>query len=87
VSPSPEAVLAFLVAELEAALRESGIDPRAVGDDFDVLTSGVVDSLGMMELLMAVTDRFGLDADFEGLDPEQLTVLGPLSAHVARAAA
>lgn len=87
MSPSPEAVLAFLVAELDVPLRESGIDPQAVGDDFDLLTSGVVDSLGMMELIMAVTDRFGIDVDFEGLDPEQLTVLGPLSAHVAHAAA
>jgi acyl carrier protein len=87
VNVTPDAVRAFLVAELDVPLRESGIDPRALGRDFDLLTSGVVDSLGMIELIMAVDDRFGIDVDFEGLDPEQLTVLGPLSEHIARAAA
>jgi acyl carrier protein len=84
---SPQAVAAFVVAELDEPLRDAGIDPREVGDDLDLLTSDVVDSLGMMELIMAVNERFGLDVDFEGLDPEEFTVLGPLARHVAQAAA
>jgi len=87
MTPSARAVRAFVVGALANPLRESGFDPGGVGEDFDLLTSGVVDSLGMIELVVAVNERFGLDLDFEGLDPEQLTVLGPLSEYVARAAA
>jgi acyl carrier protein len=87
MSLTAEALLAFVVAELDEPLRDAGLDPRDVGEDFDLLTSGVVDSLGMMELIMAVNDRFGLDVDFEGLDPEEFTVLGPLVRYVAHAAA
>ena len=85
MSPSPDVLFAFVVSELDEPLRDVGLDPRDVGEDFDLLTSGVVDSLGMIELIMAVSDRFGLDVDFEGLDPEQFTVLGPLVRHVAAA--
>jgi acyl carrier protein len=86
VTPSPAAIRAFVVEELDAVLRESGVDPGEVGEGFDLLTSGVVDSLGMIELVLALNERFGLDVDFEGLDPEEFTVLGPLASYVARAA-
>jgi acyl carrier protein len=52
-------------------------------DDFDLLTSGVIDSFGVIELITDVNERFGLDIDFEELDPEGLTVVGPFSRHVA----
>ena len=87
MSVSSEAVAAFVVAELDEPLRDAGLDPREIGDDFDLLVSDIVDSLGMMELIMAVNERFELDVDFEGLDPEEFTVLGPLARYVAQAAA
>jgi acyl carrier protein len=78
-----EAVRAFVVSELEAPLRRADVDPDELDDAFDLLTSGVVDSLGMLELIEAINERFGLDVDFEGLDPEEMTLLGPLARHVA----
>jgi acyl carrier protein len=87
MSVSSRVVAAFVVAELDEPLREAGLDPREVGDELDLLTTGIVDSLGMIELIMALNERFGLDVDFEGLDPEEFTVLGPLARHVARASA
>jgi acyl carrier protein len=83
MSVSPQAVAAFIVEDLDEPLRAAGHDPRDVSDEFDLLKSGVVDSLGMMELLMAVNDRFGLDVDYEGVNPEELTVVGPLARYVA----
>ncbi|MEA2275177.1 MAG: hypothetical protein QOC78_137 [Solirubrobacteraceae bacterium] len=85
--PTADAVRAFVVSELDVALRRAGFDPDAVDDGFDLLTSGVVDSLGMLELIVAIDERYGLDVDFEGLDPEEMTVLGPLVRHVADAGA
>ena len=68
-------------------LREGGFDPAEVGDDFDFLVAGVIDSLGVIELIEAVNAHFDVDIDFEELDPEDLTVLGPFAHHVATAAA
>ena len=79
-------VQAFVVAELDDRLRELGIDPQTVGDDLDLTGAGVVDSLGMMELIMAVNERFGIEVDFEGIDADEITVLGPFSRYVAAAA-
>ena len=80
-------VRAFVVADLAEALTENGIDPDAVGDDFDLLTSGVIDSFGILELIADVNEHFGIEIDFEELDPEGLTIVGQFSAYVARMAA
>ena len=80
-------VRAFVVADLADALTENGIDPDAVGDDFDLLTSGVIDSFGILELIADVNEHFGIEIDFEELDPEGLTIVGQFSAYVARMAA
>ena len=80
-------VRAFVVADLTDALTENGIDPDAVGDDFDLLTSGVIDSFGILELIADVNEHFGIEIDFEELDPEGLTIVGQFSAYVARMAA
>lgn len=79
-----QAVRAFILETLDEALRDARIDPASVGDDFDLLTSGVIDSLGVLELVEDVNAEFGIDIDFEELDPEGLTVLGSFSAFVAR---
>ena len=80
-------VRAFVVADLADALTENGIDPDAVGDDFDLLTSGVIDSFGILELIADVNEHFGIEIDFEELDPEGLTIVGQFSTYVARMAA
>jgi acyl carrier protein len=90
VTPSPLTaadVRAFVVADLADALSENGIDPATVGDDFDLLTSGVIDSFGILELIADVNEHFGIEIDFEELDPEGLTIVGQFSAYVARMAA
>ena len=58
--------------------------PADTSEDFDLLTSGVIDSFGVIELIVDVNERFGLDIDFEELDPEGLTIVGPFSRYVAR---
>jgi acyl carrier protein len=71
-----------------SALAAYGIDPSAAGDDFDLRASGAIDSLGFVELVVMLEETFGVELELEELDPETLTVLGPLSEHVgARVAA
>ncbi len=76
-------VRAFVIADLADAFRDRGVEPAAVGDDYDLVTNGIIDSFGLLELIAAVNDGFGLDIDFEDIDPEDLTIIGRFSEYVA----
>lgn len=80
---SAAAVRAFVLAELAPALEDAGIAARDVGDELDLIDARIIDSLGMLEVIAAVEAHFGLDIDFEELDPEQLSAVGPFSRFVA----
>jgi acyl carrier protein len=73
----------FVLLELADALAARGLEPRAVPDSFDLLTEGVIDSLGIVEVIAALEQRFLAQIDFEELDPEDMTIIGPLSRYVA----
>jgi acyl carrier protein len=65
-----------------SALAAYGIDPGAAGDDLDLRASGAIDSLGFVELVVALEETFEVELDLEEIEPEALTLLGPLSRHV-----
>jgi acyl carrier protein len=65
-----------------AALAPYGVEPLAATDDLDLRASGAIDSLGFVELVVVLEGEFGVELELEYLDPEELTVLGPLSEHV-----
>jgi len=52
-------------------------------DDCDLLLSGLVDSLGLLELMTSLQEYCGREIDFDALDPEKMTVVGPLCDFVA----
>jgi acyl carrier protein len=87
VTPTADQVRAFVLESLADAFAENGIDAATVGDDFDLLTSGVIDSFGILELIADINEHFDIEIDFEELDPEGLTILGQFSDYVARTAA
>jgi acyl carrier protein len=76
-------VRAFVVETLDEQLRAAGADPAAIPDDFDLHRENVIDSLGILELITALEERFGVEIDYEELDPEELTIVGPFSRYVA----
>jgi acyl carrier protein len=80
---SAEQVRLFLLERFEKTFSSLGINPQNVPDDFDLLTEGVIDSFGIVELISDIEDKFQLEIDFEDLDPENLTTIGPFSRYVA----
>jgi len=82
ISGSGESVKSLILARLGPSLVEIGLAPGALTDDFDLLTSGVIDSLGIVELLAALEQQLGVAIDLSELDPENLTILGPLSRYI-----
>jgi acyl carrier protein len=81
---TPGRVRDFLLTKYAAQIKSVGQEPSALPDDFDFLLNGVVDSFGILEMVSAIEDEFGLSLDLAALDAEQMTILGPLSEFVAQ---
>jgi acyl carrier protein len=81
---TPTDVRAFLKGYLDHKLETNG---RAVcedlRDDCDLLLAGLIDSIGLLELVVALQEFVGRDIDFESLDPEEMTIVGPLCKFVS----
>ena len=81
---TPDAVQDFLREYVVKSLRGQGREvPSDLSDDCDLLLSGYVDSLGLLELMTAIQDHFGSEIDFDQLDAEQMTIVGPLRRFIA----
>jgi acyl carrier protein len=81
---SAEDVRVFLRNYLIQESRMQGLDlPVDLPDDCDLLLSGFIDSLGLLELVTAIDGYFGREIDCEALDPEHMTVVGPLCRFVS----
>ena len=86
VSADPAAVehvRALILSECESMLVLFGHGPENVPDDFDLRVQGIIDSLGFLELVSALSDELGIELDFEDMEPDDLTTVGPLSRFVA----
>jgi acyl carrier protein len=79
-----ETVRTFILTRLEEELAANGLTPRETPEDYDLLLEGVIDSFGIVELITEIEDRFDVMLDLEELDPDVITVIGPLSTYVAR---
>ena len=65
----------FLESYLTEKLREQGRDmPVDLPDDCDLLLSGIIDSVGLLELIGAVQKFCHREIDFEGLDAESMRI-------------
>lgn len=82
-SVSPAQVRSLLLSHLQLPLSQKGLNPEDIRDDFDLLTQGVVDSQGVLELIVEIEERLGVTINFEEMDPESLTVVGPLCLYVS----
>ncbi len=72
-------VRAVMLDHVAPQLVARGLKPEHVPDDFDLLTEGIIDSMGILVLISLIESHFEIRVDMEDLDPEHLTVVGPLS--------
>lgn len=63
----------FVLKELQTKLSYLGISSDSVDDDFDLIGSGVLDSMSFIELIGAVENEFGIEMDFEDVESAELT--------------
>lgn len=85
MSPIPASeIRTFILGCLQGQLEAKGLCPSSVPDDFDLSTEGIIDSMGMVELVVALEHQFDAHLDFDELDPESLTVIGPLCRYIEK---
>jgi len=84
IEASSEQIRTFLQQYiLEKSVAGGKEKPGELADDCDLLLSGMIDSLGLLDLMSAIQQHCQKEIDFEALDPEQLTVVGPLCRYVS----
>jgi uncharacterized protein len=81
---SNQEVRTYLTGRYGGQLQAMGLRFEELPDDFDFLQQGLIDSIGMLELLGDIENHFGRSIDFEELDAEEMTILGPLANHIQR---
>ncbi len=82
-TPSVAEVRAFILARVSDQLDAIGMGVEEVPDDFDLLFKGAIDSLGLLQLVADIEERFDMELDFERLDMGDMAVLGPFSRYIA----
>jgi acetyltransferase-like isoleucine patch superfamily enzyme/acyl carrier protein len=82
-----ELVRSAILDHIGPALVGRDIEPVNVDDDFNLLEAGVIDSFGVLELILSIEAQFGVSLDLEDVDPVELTTVGPLAQIVAEACA
>ncbi len=82
-TPSIAEVRAFILERVSDQLDAIGMRVDEVPDDFDLLFQGAIDSLGLLQLIAEIEERFDMELDFEHLDLADLAVIGPFSRHIA----
>jgi acyl carrier protein len=76
----------FILRRYQSQLASRNSKAEDVTDNFDLLAEGVIDSLGVLELISAIEEEFQVQIDLEGMDAEKLTVVGPLSTYIEKTA-
>lgn len=80
---SPEEVRGFLGSYLETKLRSRGLEMQRLPDNCDLLLEGLIDSFDLLQLMTALSQHYGREIDFDGLAPDDMTVVGPLCRYVS----
>lgn len=71
-------IRALLLRKLRSSITAKKLRPEDITDNFDLLTQGVIDSMGFIELIVFFEQQFNTEIDFDEMDAEELTLVGPL---------
>ncbi|MDD4857278.1 MAG: acyl carrier protein [Candidatus Krumholzibacteria bacterium] len=77
-----EDVKKFVFSYLEDSFRDINVAEETIADDFDLMKMGIIDSMGLIELTSAIENHFNIELDFETMDANYITVMGPLCRYI-----
>ena len=69
----------FMIFKLKEKLELFGIDKREIKNDFDLVQSGLLDSMSFVDLVTEMEKKFNIEIDFEeAFDESKLTKINGL---------
>ena len=81
-----EEIRTYILKYLSESFTAKDLDGVQIDDDFDFLEAGVIDSIGVIEMIAAIEKHFQITVDFEEMDPEEFTILGCFCRYIAESA-
>lgn len=86
-SATAEAVREAILDRVAEPLAAKGLTPSEVPPSFDLLLEGVIDSFGVVEMIVMLEQRFAVEIDLDELPADDLTNVDALAEYVGRKAA
>jgi len=69
----------FIIFKLKEKLEQFGIDKSEIKNDFDLVQSGLLDSMSFVDLVTEMEKKFNIEIDFEkAFDESKLTKINGL---------
>jgi acyl carrier protein len=79
-----EAVRKAILDRVAEPLAAKGLTPSEVPPSFDLLLEGVIDSFGVVEMIVMLEQRFAVEFDLDDLPADDLTNVDALAEYVER---
>lgn len=73
MSDHSDEVRKYIWEKLSGAAKRKNLDIDQLKEDENFFEFGLLDSLGFLELVAAVEERFDLEVDFSEMDPADFT--------------
>jgi acyl carrier protein len=85
-SATAEAVREAILDRVAEPLAAKGLTPSDVPPSFDLLLEGVIDSFGVVEMIVMLEQRFAVEFDLDDLPADDLTNVDALAEYIERKA-
>ena len=76
--PSEKEIRSIILQFLESRAQRLGIKEKFLLSDFELLKSGLLDSMSFLDLIAALEEQFKIQIDFEDKSPSQFSTLAGL---------
>jgi acyl carrier protein len=76
--PDRDTVGTLVRKHLAARIEQQGLSPQAIGEDFDLIDGGLLDSFAFVELVVGVSEDLQLEMDLADLGNDPFSTLGEL---------
>jgi acyl carrier protein len=79
-------IKAFIIKQLDDKLNLFDISPEEIKDDFDLVKSGLLDSMAFIDFLAVIEENFAVQVDFDqAVEKDDFTSLKGLTEVVLEA--
>ena len=71
-----------VLEKINEIVKTKGIDANKIDKDISVITSGIMDSLAFVNMLLEIEDEFGIEIDFANVELGNIATINGIINHV-----